>query len=59
MHRAMEYRVLDREYHPCSFRDQRTTTKLNYTVTNLQIVVNSEKWSLPVMGLDELTLPFA
>jgi hypothetical protein len=47
MQRAMEYRVIDSEYHPCSFRDQ-GATKLNHTVTNLQIVldgVNSEKWS--------------
>ena len=55
----MEYRVPLQRDHPGSFRDQSAATKLNYTVTNLQIGVNSEKWSLPVMGLDELTLPFA
>ena len=47
MHRDMEYRVLDSEYNPCSFRDQRAIIKLNYTITNLQIGINSEKWSLP------------
>jgi len=53
MHRAMEYRVLDNRYHPCSFRDQ-DATKLDYTVTNLQIAlrgVNSVEWSLPATGL--------
>jgi hypothetical protein len=43
--RAMEYRVLDSEYHPYTFRDQ-DATKLDYTITNLQIAlydVNSGK----------------
>jgi hypothetical protein len=53
MHRAMEYRVLDSEYHPCTFRDQ-GATELNYTVTNLRFqfreIVSASK--------GELTLPF-